>query len=108
MHRISPYAVSHDIRQTAKRATPEVLTRFHTDEYVHFLTKVTPETAEELTYNGTRCTRPTFQIIITIVLTTLTVLVGEDNPAFEGIFEFCSISAGGTLGLLFVVELFHT
>ncbi|THH14176.1 hypothetical protein EW146_g6128 [Bondarzewia mesenterica] len=63
----------------ARRATPEAMAAFHTDEYVHFLSRVTPETAEELTYNGTR------------------FLVGEDNPGFEGIFEFCSISAGGTI-----------
>ncbi|KAG6820925.1 hypothetical protein H0H93_009699 [Arthromyces matolae] len=31
------------------------MTSFHTDEYVHFLNRVTPETAEELTYHGTRC-----------------------------------------------------
>ncbi|ETW84192.1 hypothetical protein HETIRDRAFT_155388 [Heterobasidion irregulare TC 32-1] len=63
----------------ARRATPEAMAAFHTDEYVHFLNKVTPDTAEELTYHGTR------------------FLVGDDNPAFEGIFEFCSISAGGTI-----------
>ncbi|KAI0265212.1 hypothetical protein BC834DRAFT_880589 [Gloeopeniophorella convolvens] len=63
----------------AERATPEIMTSFHTDEYIHFLARVTPETAEELTYNGTR------------------FLVGDDNPAFEGVFEFCSISAGGTI-----------
>ncbi|OCH90011.1 histone deacetylase [Obba rivulosa] len=63
----------------AKRASAESMTRFHTDEYVHFLSRVTPETAEELTYNGTR------------------FLVGEDNPAFEGVFEFCTISAGGSI-----------
>ncbi|KAG2361505.1 hypothetical protein BDR07DRAFT_1451549 [Suillus spraguei] len=62
-----------------KRATPEVMTAFHTDEYIHFLNRVTPETAEELTYHGTR------------------FLMGEDNPAFEGVFEFCSISAGGSI-----------
>ncbi|TFK61034.1 histone deacetylase RPD3 [Pluteus cervinus] len=62
-----------------KRSTPEAMTSFHTDEYIHFLNRVTPETAEELTYNGTR------------------FLVGEDNPAFEGVFEFCSISAGGSI-----------
>ncbi|KAN0096985.1 hypothetical protein V8E55_001431 [Tylopilus felleus] len=62
-----------------KRATPESMTAFHTDEYVHFLNRVTPETAEELTYHGTR------------------FLMGEDNPAFEGLFEFCSISAGGSI-----------
>ncbi|KAH6902820.1 histone deacetylase RPD3 [Coprinopsis sp. MPI-PUGE-AT-0042] len=65
----------HVLRPT--RATAEKMTEFHTDEYVHFLNRVTPETAEELTYHGTR------------------FLVGEDNPAFEGVFEFCSISAGG-------------
>ena len=31
------------------------MTSFHTDEYIHFLARVTPDTAEELTYNGTRC-----------------------------------------------------
>ena len=28
---------------------------------------------------------------------TLTVLIGEDCPAFDGLYEFCSISAGGSL-----------
>lgn len=41
--------------QRPKRATPESMTAFHTDEYIHFLHRVTPETAEELTYHGTRC-----------------------------------------------------
>ncbi|KAK7467338.1 hypothetical protein VKT23_004395 [Stygiomarasmius scandens] len=62
-----------------KRSTPETMSSFHTDEYVHFLSKVTPETAEELTFHGTR------------------FLVGDDNPPFEGVFEFCSISAGGSI-----------
>ncbi|KAI0670551.1 histone deacetylase RPD3 [Trametes maxima] len=63
----------------AKRASAETMTRFHTDEYVHFLSKVTPENAQQLTYQGSR------------------FLVGEDNPAFDGVFEFCSISAGGSV-----------
>ncbi|RDX48309.1 histone deacetylase RPD3 [Lentinus brumalis] len=63
----------------AKRATAETMTRFHTDEYVRFLSRVTPENVEQLTYKGTQ------------------FLVGEDNPAFEGVFEFCSISAGGSI-----------
>lgn len=28
----------------------------------------------------------------------LLVNVGEDCPVFEGLFEFCSISAGGSIG----------
>ncbi|KAK7038341.1 histone deacetylase RPD3 [Favolaschia claudopus] len=65
----------------AKRASPESMTAFHTDEYINFLARVTPETAEELTHGG------------------MLFLVGElpDNPAFEGVFEFCSISAGGSI-----------
>ncbi|KAJ6539885.1 histone deacetylase RPD3 [Mycena vulgaris] len=65
----------------AKRAPPESMTAFHTDEYINFLARVTPETAEELTHGG------------------MLFLVGElpDNPAFEGVFEFCSISAGGSI-----------
>ncbi|KDR84346.1 hypothetical protein GALMADRAFT_55732 [Galerina marginata CBS 339.88] len=62
-----------------KRASPEAMTAFHTDEYIHFLHSVTPETVEKMTYQRTR------------------FLVGDDNPAFEGVFEFCSISAGGSI-----------
>lgn len=28
----------------------------------------------------------------------LLVLVGDDNPAWDGLFEFCSLSAGGSIG----------
>ncbi|KAG8890479.1 hypothetical protein FRB98_007826 [Tulasnella sp. 332] len=61
------------------RATGVQMSRFHTDEYIDFLNRVTPETVQEMTHGGTR------------------FLVGEDNPAFEGLFEFCSISAGGSI-----------
>ncbi|PVF95508.1 hypothetical protein CPB86DRAFT_787973 [Serendipita vermifera] len=60
-------------------ATAEQMTKFHSDEYVHFLKRVTPDTAGELSENGTK------------------FLVGMDNPAYEGAFEFCSISAGGSI-----------
>ncbi|KAF8324582.1 histone deacetylase complex, catalytic component RPD3 [Cantharellus anzutake] len=61
------------------RASPLQMTRFHTDEFVDFLHRVTPETAMDMTGGGSR------------------FLTGEDNPAFDGLFEFCSISAGGSL-----------
>ena len=84
--------------QRPRRASPEAMTAFHTDEYIAFLSKVTPETAEELTGHGSRCT---FSLPFPLHLThscRMEVLVGEDNPAFEGVFEFCSISAGGSIG----------
>ena len=44
-----------------------------------------------------------FELLIQVLnyfFLSLQVLVGEDNPAFEGVFEFCSISAGGSIGTL--------
>ncbi|CAG8570877.1 3337_t:CDS:10 [Dentiscutata erythropus] len=64
---------------TPKRATFRQMTRFHTDEYIHFLERVTPVNVEELSQQQTRFN------------------VGEDCPIFEGLFEFCSISAGGSI-----------
>ncbi|GAA5912929.1 hypothetical protein JCM6882_009516 [Rhodosporidiobolus microsporus] len=61
------------------RCTPHEMTRFHTDEYIDMLSRVTPETFDEMTGHGSR------------------FLIGEDCPPFEGLFEFCSISAGGSL-----------
>ena len=74
------------------------MTRFHTDEYVHFLSRVTPETAEELTYHGTRCMCIKFCNGAPKLTYSHLVLVGDDNPAWDGLFEFCSLSAGGSIG----------
>ena len=60
------------------------MTRFHTDEYINFLSRVTPDNARRLTYLGSR------------------FLVGDDIPPFEGVFEFSSISAGGSIGTSFL------
>jgi hypothetical protein len=43
------------------------------------------------------------QVMIRIYVTE--VLVGEDNPVFDGIFEFCSISAGGTVGKAITIQM---
>ncbi|RKF59155.1 Histone deacetylase RPD3 [Golovinomyces cichoracearum] len=63
----------------AKPATRHEMTQFHTDEYIDFLQKVTPDnmdsfSKEQLKYN-----------------------VGDDCPVFDGLFEFCGISAGGSM-----------
>ncbi|TDZ16221.1 Histone deacetylase RPD3 [Colletotrichum orbiculare MAFF 240422] len=63
----------------AKPATKGEMTQFHTDEYIDFLQKVTPDNMdayqkEQGKYN-----------------------VGDDCPVFDGLFEFCGISAGGSM-----------
>ena len=78
----------------AKRATKGDMTRFHSDEYIDFLEKVTPETSEALTGGGVRCESESIFWWHPLI----SGLTGEDCPAFEGLFEFCSISAGGSIG----------
>ncbi|KAH6650484.1 hypothetical protein F5144DRAFT_588949 [Chaetomium tenue] len=63
----------------AKPAVTSEMTQFHTDEYIEFLQKVTPDNMdgfmrEQGKYN-----------------------VGDDCPVFDGLFEFCGISAGGSM-----------
>ncbi|KAK1407222.1 hypothetical protein QVD17_38836 [Tagetes erecta] len=63
-------------------AGPEDIRNFHSDDYVEFLSSVTPETVHDHTH-----TRQLKRFN-----------VGEDCPVFEGIFEFCQASAGGSIG----------
>ncbi|KAK0448363.1 histone deacetylase [Desarmillaria tabescens] len=60
------------------RCSPQQMTAFHTDEYIHFLSRATPEMTQEM--NPAILGYP------------------DDNPPFDGVFEFCSISAGGSIG----------
>lgn len=72
------------------------MTRFHTDEYVDFLNRVTPDTAMDMTGGGARC-QYSYLIPCRPRTDPALVLAGDDNPAFDGVFEFSSISAGGTI-----------
>jgi histone deacetylase 1/2 len=56
------------------------LTRFHSDDYVNFLRAVTPDNMHEHLRQLQRFN------------------VGEDCPVFDGLFEFCQISASGSIG----------
>ncbi|KAI1338729.1 histone deacetylase RpdA/Rpd3 [Xylariaceae sp. FL0016] len=63
----------------AKPATRLEMTQFHTDEYIDFLQKVSPENMDNFQREQTKFN------------------VGDDCPVFDGLFEFCSISAGGSM-----------
>ncbi|KAI1871105.1 hypothetical protein JX265_006145 [Neoarthrinium moseri] len=63
----------------AKPATRLEMTQFHTDEYIDFLQKVSPENMESYQREQTKFN------------------VGDDCPVFDGLFEFCGISAGGSM-----------
>ncbi|KAF2822488.1 hypothetical protein CC86DRAFT_448258 [Ophiobolus disseminans] len=63
----------------AKPASKYEMTQFHTDEYIEFLHKVTPDNMDGFTKEQSKYN------------------VGDDCPVFDGLFEFCGISAGGTM-----------
>ncbi|ERF75539.1 hypothetical protein EPUS_08444 [Endocarpon pusillum Z07020] len=63
----------------AKPASKFEMTQFHTDEYVEFLQKVTPDNMDSYAKEQTKFN------------------VGDDCPVFDGLFEFCAISAGGSM-----------
>lgn len=65
--------------QRAKPATRHEMTQFHTDEYVDFLQKVTPDNMDQFSKEQGKYN------------------VGDDCPVFDGLFEFCGISAGGSM-----------
>lgn len=73
------YTILMTMIQRAKPATKYEMTQFHTDEYVEFLQKVTPDNMEGYAKEQTKYN------------------VGDDCPVFDGLFEFCGISAGGSM-----------
>jgi histone deacetylase 1/2 len=54
--------------------------RFHSDEYTQFLKVITPDNMSDHTKQLQRFN------------------VGEDCPVFDGMYQFCQISAGGSIG----------
>lgn len=62
------------------KANKEDLTKFHTDKYVNFLRRISPEN-------------------ITIFSKKMQLFnVGDDSPVFPGLYNFCQLSAGGSIG----------
>ncbi|KAK7923957.1 hypothetical protein PG985_006011 [Apiospora marii] len=68
---------------TARTATYEELTNFHTDDYVDFLATVAPQ--------------PTPLDVDNMHPDLKFNLGGSDCPLFEGLYDYCSMSAGSSL-----------
>ncbi|KAJ3424916.1 histone deacetylase [Anaeramoeba flamelloides] len=60
-------------------ATTEDLTQFHSKDYINFLKEVTPDNEDQFPDMDEKWN------------------VGEDSPIFDGLYEFCQISAGGSI-----------
>ena len=58
------------------------LTKFHSDDYIEFLRLITPENQHEHMRN----------------LKRFNINVGDDCPVFDGLFQFCQLYTGGSVG----------
>ncbi|XP_012660056.1 histone deacetylase 2 [Otolemur garnettii] len=61
------------------KATAEEMTKYHSDEYIKFLRSIRPDNMSEYSKQMQRFN------------------VGEDCPVFDGLFEFCQLSTGGSV-----------
>lgn len=61
----------------------EELTHYHSDDYMLFLQSIRPDNINEYSRQMSRFN------------------VGEDCPVFDGLYEFCQISSGGSIGEFF-------
>jgi len=61
------------------KATQEELTKFHSDDYIRFLKSIRPDNMSEFNKQMQRFN------------------VGEDCPVFDGLYEFCQLSCGGSI-----------
>ncbi|TWW68242.1 Histone deacetylase 2 [Takifugu flavidus] len=69
------------------KATAEEMTKYHSDDYIKFLRSIRPDNMSEFSKQMQRCK---------VHLSLADINVGEDCPVFDGLFEFCQLSAGGS------------
>ena len=62
-----------------RRSYPVEMTQYHAEDYVEFLSRITPYTASEHMQSMQRFN------------------LGEDCPIFDGLFDFCKLYTGGSI-----------
>ncbi|KAH8031122.1 hypothetical protein HPB51_012842 [Rhipicephalus microplus] len=65
--------------QRPHKATQEEMTKYHSDDYIRFLRSIRPDNMSEYNKQMQRFN------------------VGEDCPVFDGLYEFCQLSTGGSV-----------
>lgn len=75
------------------------MTKFHTDDYINFLSSVTPENMNDFSKQLLRCMYTILTSPLEFVFNVYKkVNVGDDCPVFHGMFQFCQLSSGGSIG----------
>ncbi|XP_064099306.1 probable histone deacetylase 1-B [Macrobrachium nipponense] len=61
------------------KATQDEMTKFHSDDYIRFIRSIRPDNMNEYNKQMQKFN------------------VGEDCPVFDGLYEFCQLSSGGSI-----------
>lgn len=102
--------------QRPHKASAEDMTKYHSDDYIKFLRAIRPDNMSEYSKQMQRCKfgqRGRLSRFVKFYMSdTLSaypslcccfaVNVGEDCPVFDGLFEFCQLSVGGSVGELYL------
>ncbi|KAI2806288.1 Histone deacetylase 2, partial [Blomia tropicalis] len=72
------------------KANQEEMTKYHSDDYIRFLKNIRPDNMTEFNKQMQRFN------------------VGEDCPVFDGLYEFCQLSAGGSVAGAVKLNKQHT
>jgi len=91
--------------QRAKPATKREMTQFHSDEYIEFLSKITPNNMNSQVKEQHKCMLFLNLFRRSVAENYVPDNVGDDCPVFDGLFEYSSISAGGSMGSSFPLLL---
>jgi acetoin utilization deacetylase AcuC-like enzyme len=89
-------------------ATFQQMARFHSEEYLNFLREISPDTIGAHIKHLSVTTARGLRIVCVLrasaadrralALPRQRFNVGEDCPVFEGIYQFCQTSVGGSIG----------
>lgn len=78
------------------------MTLFHADDYVHFLSTVTPDTQHDYATQVAQCLSASAALAINVSALPLSLAdVDVDCPVFDGLFKYCQIYTGGSVGTAF-------
>ena len=91
------YGICHKMQTfRPKPATDKEMTQFHSDEYISFLKTVNLENMFKFTHQLNQCI---FSLFFNFCSNTFAIVnVGDDCPVFDGLYQFCQESAGGSIG----------
>lgn len=95
--------------QRPHKASGEEMTKYHSDDYIKFLRSIRPDNMSEYSKQMQRCKFLGFfffnnwlsgciEKYSDCLFSCSAVNVGEDCPVFDGLFEFCQLSVGGSVG----------